>query len=854
MKISIVTCLFSSFWGRIASKEDDHVSMLRTRNLNRASDSSPVHEKHDIESRIGISDFTLVGEFLCEQRCTGVGGLSGITFNADEKVFYAVSAKDIPRFYTLKIDHSKNDFNEEILDIVSVTKFTDEFGDQYQSESLEAGGIAYSKKSNTIFVSSLGNGDQNLPPALFEFSLDGKYIRELSIPSYYIPDINRTNFGIQGKKGFSSLSFSPNQKYIRVGIEQALQQDRNLEDETLSRMMLIDVESGKAVTETVYPIDTIPNVSTPKSVGSSNGLVELVALDNNGSYLALERTFSVGMGFDCRIFYVKAQGALDTLSYESFFRNETNTLYEIDPPARKELLIHLSADNEFGIIPGNLEGMVFVRRKNSMTGKLILISNNSVGETQFIAFELNIKKTPLGKPLLETPLCYIDADLAQDKNVFAGDSDDPAFWIHPSDPNKSLVIATLKGGGLIVFDLTGKPVQEIFPSNFGEVSYNNVDVMYAFYLGGVGLIDIVVASDRVNDEIAIWMIDKDSGILSDVTSFSSPQTIFSIDDGEATAYGLTTFVSQMDYAFYVYVTQASGNLVAQLKLYVDAEEKINYGLVRMIELPVPTGDLEDSQAEGMVADRESGTLYIAMETEVGVLKIDAEPDGGTIPEIIIDIKNDYFAPDLEGISMYYGEDGDGYLLVSSQGDSSYAVFSRDTNEYIGSFGIGSNDNIDQINETDGFDVINVRLGDNFPRGLAVFQDGKNDPQAIVPDDEELENVSTNFKFVPWENIAKSFDEELDIDTSSDPRTHNMLIILDLAIVEAEFDNNYKETAEYLEDAKDELEKKRNRKAIKELRDFVGEVKDVMDEGGDQDLGSKLLAISESLIMYLIATV
>jgi len=255
-----------------------------------------------------------------------------------------------------------------------------------------------------------------------------------------------------------------------------------------------------------------------------------------------------------------------------------------------------------------------------------------------------------------------------------------------------------------------------------------------------------------------------------------------------------------------------------------------------------------------VADRESGTLYIAMETEVGVLKIDAEPDGGTIPEIIIDIKNDYFAPDLEGISMYYGEDGDGYLLVSSQGDSSYAVFSRDTNEYIGSFGIGSNDNIDQINETDGFDVINVRLGDNFPHGLAVFQDGKNDPQAIVPDDEELENVSTNFKFVPWENIAKSFDEELDIDTSSDPRTHNMLIILDLAIVEAEFDNNYKETAEYLEDAKDELEKKRNRKAIKELRDFVGEVKDVMDEGGDQDLGSKLLAISESLIMYLIATV
>jgi len=37
---------------------------------------------------------------------------------------------------------------------------------------------------------------------------------------------------------------------------------------------------------------------------------------------------------------------------------------------------------------------------------------------------------------------------------------------------------------------------------------------------------------------------------------------------------------------------------------------------------------------------------------------------------------------------------------------------------------------------------------------------------LVEDDGELENISTNFKFVPWENIANSFPNPLQIDTTS----------------------------------------------------------------------------------------
>jgi hypothetical protein len=37
---------------------------------------------------------------------------------------------------------------------------------------------------------------------------------------------------------------------------------------------------------------------------------------------------------------------------------------------------------------------------------------------------------------------------------------------------------------------------------------------------------------------------------------------------------------------------------------------------------------------------------------------------------------------------------------------------------------------------------------------------------VVQDEEELENNSTNFKFVPWETVAGAFDPPLIIDTQS----------------------------------------------------------------------------------------
>ena len=69
----------------------------------------------------------------------------------------------------------------------------------------------------------------------------------------------------------------------------------------------------------------------------------------------------------------------------------------------------------------------------------------------------------------------------------SGDAaDDPAVWVHPTDPSRSAIVGTDKQGGLYVYDI-GTQLQYL-PS--GEV--NNVDVRSvanagrAFVLGGQG--------------------------------------------------------------------------------------------------------------------------------------------------------------------------------------------------------------------------------------------------------------------------------------------------------------------------------------------------------------------------------
>ena len=91
-------------------------------------------------------------------------------------------------------------------------------------------------------------------------------------------------------------------------------------------------------------------------------------------------------------------------------------------------------------------------------------------------------------------------------------ADDPAIWLHPSDPARSVIIGTDNQAGIAVYDLAGTELQFRYD---GEL--NNVDVRYGFPLGGTR-VDIAAASNRTTDTISVYAIEAETGLLTPIAA------------------------------------------------------------------------------------------------------------------------------------------------------------------------------------------------------------------------------------------------------------------------------------------------------------------------------------------------
>ncbi len=283
---------------------------------------------------------------------------------------------------------------------------------------------------------------------------------------------------------------------------------------------------------------------------------------------------------------------------------------------------------------------------------------NDIQQTQFLAFAIDMETIPTISPVTETPdeIRFEDPENPDLDN--APDADDPAIYINPDNPEDSLVIATFKDGGLRVYNLAGEEIQSITPGNNVDdnspfpssnnipenIRYNNVDIAYNVeyfgqLVGSSQTIDFAVVSDRANDTVAFFAIDPETKQLTKWgEGFEFPESIFGVDDGEATAYGLATYNSPVDGKSYVFVSQAEGNQIAQLEFsatFGAADEPIvNANIVRTFEVPVPEGeDSADYQVEGMVVDRETGELYVAQE-DFGIWKYNVESNDDAEPILV----------------------------------------------------------------------------------------------------------------------------------------------------------------------------------------------------------------------------
>jgi 3-phytase len=337
----------------------------------------------------------------------------------------------------------------------------------------------------------------------------------------------------------------------------------------------------------------------------------------------------------------------------------------------------------------------------------------------------------------------------------SGDSaDDAKVWVHPTEPNHSVIIGTDKHdteGGLAVYDLTGRL---IFFAKDGKM--NNVDVRYNFPMGNMK-VDIIAVSNRTNDSIAVYTIDPSSRRLTNIAA----RTISVGVDG---IYGQCLYHSLRTGKYYAFVNDKKGE-VEQWELFDNQNCKVDAVLVRSFDV--------GTQTEGMVADDQLGYLYVG-EEDVGIWKYSAEPNdpADSANRVLVDSTNTnagaHLVADVEGLTIFYARGGGGYLIASSQGEDNpthplahtFAVYRRDeNNEYVMSFRIAENTalGIDAVSNTDGIGVIGACLGHAFPKGLFVAQDGHNS------------GGNQNFKLVPWEKIATSITPNLLIDTEWNPR-------------------------------------------------------------------------------------
>jgi 3-phytase len=304
-----------------------------------------------------------------------------------------------------------------------------------------------------------------------------------------------------------------------------------------------------------------------------------------------------------------------------------------------------------------------------------------------------------------------------------GDHDDPAVWVHPTDPGLSLIIGTDKEFGLRIYSMDGAEIQSLA---LGKI--NNVDVRYGFPLGDAE-VDLVGASHRRIPGAILFRVDPQSRTLIDVAPGG-------IEPGTA-VYGFCMFHDRRDDAYYYFINNKDGDIF-QYRIRDAGDGTVAAERVRTLSL--------ESQPEGCVADDDAGYVFVGEEA-VGVWRFGARPEDATTATFVDGVGHGRLVADVEGLAIYRASETEGYLLVSSQGDDTFGVYDRrPPHAYRGRFQIVLGAEVDAVAESDGIEVVNVPLGPAWPNGLFVAHDDLN------------EGFTKNFKLVDWATIANAWPE------------------------------------------------------------------------------------------------
>lgn len=306
------------------------------------------------------------------------------------------------------------------------------------------------------------------------------------------------------------------------------------------------------------------------------------------------------------------------------------------------------------------------------------------------------------------------------------DSDDPAIWINPVDPSKSLIIGTDKDldGALYVFDLEGKTIDSLVVRDLKRP--NNVDVGYGFRLGDKK-VDFAVTGERFTSKLRFYSLPD----MKEIAEGGIEVYIGETGNEYRDLMGVAVYHDPNTDKHYVIAGRKNGPTDGT---YLWQYEMKNTPEGLTLELVRKFGQYSGKkEIEAIVVDHQLGYIYYSDEG-VGVRKYYADPEKGN--EELALFAQEGFTKDHEGISIYQVDESTGYILVSDQEVNQFHVFPRE----------GSKNNPHQHDlitiiktsaiSSDGSEVVSVPLNDTFKKGLFV----------AMSDDK-------TFQLYRWEDLA-----------------------------------------------------------------------------------------------------
>ena len=283
--------------------------------------------------------------------------------------------------------------------------------------------------------------------------------------------------------------------------------------------------------------------------------------------------------------------------------------------------------------------------------------------------------------------------------VASGDdaADDPAIWINQKSPSSSRIFGTDKQSGIAVYDLSGR-LLEFVPAG----RPNNIDIRQNLEASD-DKVDVAGFSERESNSVG-WLSIDDRG---------TPKLI-----------ALLSTESPEPYGFCLGIT--TGKLVAYVTYKSGLIEQYRVDLANELSMSLSDSYQFDSQLEGCVQDDESQVVFVGEEAR-GLWRLPLQQGRFSEPELIDEVNGDTgIVADVEGVALYKGDQQ--VILVSSQGNDSFAMYDLAyPHSFIKRFRIVRGETgIDGAQETDGLDATSVPLGNFFPEGMIVVQDGFNE--------------------------------------------------------------------------------------------------------------------------------